>query len=236
MITKDQNIALLSVGNLASKNPKWIDYANYCIDREKGLRKQAFKHLNEFLKSTEKWILEDKIDFMKFLFPFFESIPDADYGPFPQPLRDRLTKPALAAWCDLEQTDSSPFRWYGKYYRSELHLFKALELNSKDDIARQTILSWWTFDIYYGIHHLPDYYIGNPQEDIELSEKIKDQINQLSTPELRKKWTEEFKEDLEILTNYIEWKKSGDQDLEKWGQKNNKIVSYNIGRAYYYEK
>ena len=48
MIAKDQNIALLTVGNSALKNADWTDYANYCFDREKGLRKEAFKHLDKF--------------------------------------------------------------------------------------------------------------------------------------------------------------------------------------------
>ena len=69
MIAKDQNIALLTVAKAASENSEWKDYAEYCIDREKGLRKQAFKKLAEFIKSTNSWTLDQKIDFAKFLFP-----------------------------------------------------------------------------------------------------------------------------------------------------------------------
>jgi len=82
MIAKDQNIALLTVGNSALKNSYWADYSNYCFDREKGLRKEAFKHLDKFLKSTENWATEGKIEFVKFLFPYFETVEDADYGAF----------------------------------------------------------------------------------------------------------------------------------------------------------
>lgn len=32
----------MTVGNSALKNPDWVEYANYCFDREKGLRKEAF--------------------------------------------------------------------------------------------------------------------------------------------------------------------------------------------------
>ena len=48
MIAKDQNIALLTVAKAASENSEWKDYAEYCIDREKGLRKQAFKKPKQF--------------------------------------------------------------------------------------------------------------------------------------------------------------------------------------------
>ena len=50
MITKEQNTALLAVGNAALANEDWADYADYCFSREKGLRKQAFTYLNKFLK------------------------------------------------------------------------------------------------------------------------------------------------------------------------------------------
>jgi len=54
----------------------------------------------------------------------------------------------------------------GTYYRTEKHIFKALEINPADDLARQTILSWWTYGIYYSIHHLPEGYIGELGDDI----------------------------------------------------------------------
>ncbi len=236
MIAKDQNIALQTVGNSALKNRDWSDYANYCFNREKGLRKEAFKHLDEFLRSAINWSLNKKIDFVKFLFPFFENVQDADYGPFPQPLSDKLIKPALIAWCETEKFDSNPFRWFGKYYRSEEHLFRALEINPSDDLARQTILNWWTYDIYYSVHHLPERYIGEPLDDIKLGEKIKDQIQQLSQSELRKQWMKELEEDLELVRNYIDWKISGHPNFEKWGQENKRYTGYGLARTYYYEK
>lgn len=76
-------------------------------------------------------------------------------------------KATLEHWCEKENQDSRPFRWYGKYYKSEDNLLKALELNPRDDIARQTLLNWWTYNIYYSIHHLPEGYIGDSYDDSE---------------------------------------------------------------------
>lgn len=235
MIAKDQNIALLSVGNAALQNPDWADYSHYCFNREKGLRKEAFNNLNKFLKSAESWALEQKINFAKFIFPFFETVQEADYGPFPQPLSDKLIQPTLLQWCETEKTDGNPFRWYGTYYRSEQHLFKALEINPKDDTARQTLLNWWTSNLNYSLHHLPEYYIGEPLEDIELGEKIKGQIQQLTTPELREYWTTQLALDLELVKNYLDWKSSGQPDFEKWGLEYKKRTGYGL-TAYYYEE
>lgn len=236
MITKKQNKALLIVGSSALKNPEWTSYASYCLDREKGLRKEAFRHLDNFIISTENWTIEKKIEFVKFLLPFFDTVEDADYGPFPQPLSDKLVRPVLIKWCVSEKTDENPFRWYGRYYRSEEHLFKALELNPADDKARQIILSWWTYNIYYSVHHLPDGYIGDPHDDINLGEKIKEQIRQLTTPDLKEHWTKKLEEDLELVRNYIDWKTAGHSDFEKWGQDNNRKTGCSQTRTYYYKK
>jgi hypothetical protein len=46
MISKDQNQACLEIGNEASKKEEWIDYAQYCFLREKGLRKKAFNRIS----------------------------------------------------------------------------------------------------------------------------------------------------------------------------------------------
>ncbi len=53
MITKAQNKALLAIAEVISKNPRWKEYSTYCINREKGLRKIAFKNLDNFIKSAQ---------------------------------------------------------------------------------------------------------------------------------------------------------------------------------------
>lgn len=236
MIGTDQNIALLTVGNSALKNPLWTDFAQYCIDREKGLRRGAFKNLDNFLKSTESWTHNTKVDFLKFLFPYFENVRDADYAAFPQPLSEKLLKPTLTVWGELETNDNNPFRWFGIYYKSETHLFKALEIEPKDDKARRTLIDWWSYNIYFSVHHLPNGYIGEPKTDIELGEKIKRQIDLLTDINLKTDLTNELEEDLELVRNYIEWTNSRSSDFKIWGQENKKKVGYGLTRVYYYDK
>jgi len=236
MISTEQNIALLTIGNEAIKKSEWVDFGNYCFEREKGLRKEAFRYLDSFLTSTQHWSDDNKIEFAKFLFPFFETLPQADYATFPKPLSEKLLEPTLLNWCEMEKEDYSPFRWYGKYYRSEDHLLKALEICPTDDIARQVLIEWWTYHIYYSVHHLPEGYIGDPKDDIKLGEKIKLQISQLTTNELREYWFKELEEDLILVENYIDWQVSGNPSFEKWGEENKKQTGYGLTRVYYYEK
>jgi len=233
MVTKEQNKALLIVGNSAMQNPDWVDYASYCFCREKGLRKEAFRHIDNFLLLTENWKFDNKINFVKFALNLFETVPEADYGAFPTPLSKKLIEPTLIEWCGTEKIDNAPFRWYGKFYKSEEHLFKALELNPKDDLSRQTLIKWWVNSIYYSIHHLPEYYIGNPFDDIKLGEKINEHIQKLTIIELKEYWEKKLDVNLDIVLNYIDWKKYDHMNFKKWGEKNKKRTGLGIITVYY---
>lgn len=236
MIAQEQNEALLIVGNAALKNAGWVNYANYCFDREKGLRKQAFQQLDHFLKLTDGWTIEQQREFVQFLFPFMETVQDADYGPFPQLLSERLVRPVLEKWCETEQKDARPFRWYGTYYRSQEYLFKALEIDPADDMAREIILKRWTDNINYSLHHLPEYYIGDPSEDLKLAEKIELQISELAAFSRQQYWINILESDMELVRNYMDWQASAHNNFEKWGQENNRKTGYGTTPTYYYEK
>lgn len=236
MISTEQNQALLTVGNAAARHPAWADYAAYCVTREQGLRKDAFRHLTTFLARAESWTLDQKIEFASFLFPFFETVEAADYGPFPQPLSEGLIKPTLLAWCAQEPDDARPFRWYGRYYRDRTFLLRALELDTIDDVARETLLGWWLYSLYYAVHHLPDGYIGNPDDDIALGDLVREHICQLTSAEKRAYWTDELESDLELVRNYAAWRASGHPNLVQWGEEQGKHVSYRGGATYYYMK
>jgi hypothetical protein len=236
MITKDQNKALLIVADSVKNKLDWIDYMHYCLEREKGLRKEAFKYLNDFIDKAIKWRLEDKIEFLKHVFPLFETIEDASYGPFPQPLSEKLIKPSLIEWCSFETQLSDPFRWYGIYYDdTNEHLDKALVINPSDDKARIAYLQKITNNIYYSTHHLPDGYIGDPYEDVKESIKAQEHIDLLIDKELKLSWQSKLDSEMELVKNYIEWKESGHPDLIKWGKENKKNVDSGI-KHYYYDK
>ena len=235
MIAESQNIILLKCGNAAAENAEWFEFAEYCFEREKGFRKEAFSHLNVFLKNTNSWSKLQKRNFIAFLFQYFENEIDS-YGLFPHPLSEKLIKPVLENWCEEETSNSNPFRWCGQILYNRKYIFKALEINPKDDKARNILLSFWTYDLYYSVHHLPEGYIGDYEKDLQLAEKVQKEINLLADIQSQKRWTDTLNEDLELIKNYKEWKNSGHPDLEKWGEENNKIVSYRLSRTYYFDE
>src|SRR5438477_10524707 len=95
MITKSQNAACLQVGKAASANPAWREYANYCLLREKGLRKEALAALSKFLSEAKDWSFGNQKEFVLWLCDQMDKIRDASYGPYPNPLMKQLVEPVF---------------------------------------------------------------------------------------------------------------------------------------------
>lgn len=233
MISESQNKALIIVGNAANEYKEWKKYAEYCFLRARGLRKEAFKTLNEFLIDSEQWEETDRIKFVDFLMPYSETVHDADYGPLPFPIREKLIVPTLKKWCGTETKNADPFRWYGELLHDSKYLDKALIVNPQDDLTRKILLNWGTSALDYAAHHMPDHYIGDYSEDLKLIDLLKDHVNKLSNIRLREYWFAELDDCAELVKNYAEWKTSGHPDLVKWGEENKKRVSSGIAHYDY---
>nr|WP_294993261.1 hypothetical protein [uncultured Sediminibacterium sp.] len=233
MITAEQNRALITVGTIAAKNKAWTHYANYCFEKEKGKRKEALHEMDKFLEAASRWSTEATIDFLNFIFPLFENIPEANYGPFPQPLSKKLVEPALDKWCKTSPSDSNPFRWYGRFYKSKAHLEKAITINPTDDLARSYLIEEWMALIDFSLHHFPECFIGNPADSIAVGERVQLQIEQLISPALKKGWTEKLTYSLHLIQTYINWEASGHPHLELWAAENN-INIVDVDNTVYY--
>ncbi|MDQ7826944.1 MAG: hypothetical protein RDV48_29365 [Candidatus Eremiobacteraeota bacterium] len=235
MNSPGQNRALLFAAEEASKHPEWSEYVLYCRAREKGLRKEAFAHLDTFIASTGQWPEELKRDFATCLLTWCETLMDADYGPFPGALKEKVIKPVMEKWCDEETASSAPFRWYGIHFNSPAHLEKALTLNPLDDRARIAVITSLAEKLGHSVHHLPDSYIGDPEEDMKCCAIAEDHIRKLSEPILKRYWEKELKGISELIGNYLEWKASGHGNLAVWGREQGKRVDSGV-KAYYYER
>lgn len=229
-----QNEALCAIATVAEEQPAWADYAAYCRAREAGQRKDAFRQLETFLRAAAGWADGQRQAFAAFLLPFVETVAGADQGPLPHPLRERLLRPTLAAWCATETADSRPFRWYGKLFRSEAHLQQALAIDPADDQARQLLLGGWIDRLYFATHHLPDSYIGDAKADLQWGESLRAQIDLLRDEALRKQWQSVLEDYLELIRNYREWQLSGHPDLSAWAAAQQKRVD--AATATYYIK
>lgn len=225
MISEQQQ-ALLAAADAASKHPTYQPLAAYLQQREKGNRAAAFKHLTTFISDAQQWPLNAQTAFLSFFCPWVETHPMAAEKLMPHPLKEKLVKPILLQWCKAPNKHHKAFRWYGMFFRSEEHLQTALQLCPSDDAARETLLTRWADTIYFSIHHLPDGYLGAPQSDLHLLDKIRNEINQLANAQQREAWHQKISEDHEIVTNYLAWKQSDHSNFAEWGRTNKKTIGY----------
>lgn len=227
MYDKEREDTLLDFAAITDQHKEWASFARYCRLREKGLRKEAFKELNVFLGRAERWDLDQRIEFVRQLYLFVEQ---HEHGVdlFSQPLSERLLKPTLSAWCDQEQADPAPFRWFGIYYADNSYLYRALELDPNDEKAKVKLIDRMLYQIYFAIHHLPDGYLGDAEADIEQTHVIKKEIAKLSDRSKQVEYLKRLDEDVEILENYLAWKASGEANFAEWGQRHQKTVGYSM--------
>lgn len=164
MIAERQNIACRIVADQAAQNPSWTDYAAYCSLREKGLRKEAILKLNAFLASVASWSFDERKTFVLWLCGLMDSVPDADYGPYPQPLKECVFRPFFHDWLALESTNDQALVLKARYLGDFSSYSEAVRINPNNQRARKALAGEAIDAVCFATHHLPEYFIGESGE------------------------------------------------------------------------
>src|SRR5436305_944823 len=98
----------------ASTSPEWADYAAYCTEHERGLRRQAFAVLDRFIFRMESASFAERRRFASWLL-HRADLRDGSHMLVPHPLRKRVIEPTLEEWLQVEPASSEPHRWLGGY-------------------------------------------------------------------------------------------------------------------------
>ncbi|MEL7376513.1 MAG: hypothetical protein AAFN65_06105, partial [Bacteroidota bacterium] len=123
---------LQKVIGLLENFPEWKEYARYCEDRERGLRKKALIHLDIFIKDMNSDSLADRIAFVDWI----EKIRLDNSGTInltPAPLRKDLITPTLEDWIALEPENPIPYRWLNTIES----LTKAIRLDAEENVSKK---------------------------------------------------------------------------------------------------
>jgi hypothetical protein len=109
------------------ESARWQDYADFCLEYERGLRKQAFLILEGFIFRMEREPFMERRRFVSWLMKTAEG-QQGSHMLIPQPLAIRIVEPTLLEWAEVEQNSSEPHRWIGGLE----HLERAIELDPTD--------------------------------------------------------------------------------------------------------
>jgi hypothetical protein len=160
---KDFFETLNKVAAEANKTPEWSDYATFCVEYERGLRKKAFAILDRFISVYERASFADRRRFVSWLLYQAEGR-EGRHMLLPHQLNVRLIEPTLLEWTMEDPDCSEPHRWLG----GSEHLKQAIELDPTDEIARRKLIVWVMSQVSDAVHELPFGYLGNPFEDLAL--------------------------------------------------------------------
>ena len=162
------------------------EYKNYLINREKGLRKEAFQHLELFIKDFETRSEAEQLQFIRTLFELENTSFIMDEG-IPYPLR-KVLNGKLQKCCERGNVDEKIFYWAGKYLYRMDYIRKSLEINLNYDDARIFIIKEKLDRLWFATHHLPDYYCkdGEEYEDLKLCEVTQNEIEKIVSEEKKR--------------------------------------------------
>jgi hypothetical protein len=252
MISDRQNECLRAVADLAAQCASWTNYAAYCSDRERGLRRRAFEQLDVFLAASESWSFRDRKEFVDWVCQRRFDYRDAEsYGLTPTPLVEKLVIPTLNEWKRNVPADAAPHRWLGLFFAdvphsvlraglcevsddAYLHLRAALVRDATDQLVRVRIVELLIGAAEYSCHHLPHFYIGDPAEDIARLAEAREHITHVRDPDQKARLQSEFDYVSRLIDDWIAFGNSGDTDFDEWCAERGR--QYRWVRAYYYSK
>ncbi len=219
MIWDKENQSLRTVADSASRNKSWVDYAAYCADRERGLRRHAFQHLQRFVASARRWTFKERKYFVNWLCQ--QLVKGGTGRLIPTPLINQLVTPTLEDWVKAEPMDATPRRWLGLYFAEGpddkySHLMAALARDPSDQLARICITGGLIENSEDSCNYLPHEFVGDPADDARRLRKARRHLVHIDDPEDRKRLQSELDYVSQLIEDWVTFTHSGESDFKQW--------------------
>lgn len=199
-----------------------------------------------FLEQTASWGEAERRAFAR---EYCEALDRAGESSWkvPHPLLDQLLYPALMAWVG-EASDARPHRWLAIHFREYVfrkqqalydnpvlhHLQRALELDPHEQPARIELVRYLIDSISFAAHHLPDYYIGEPDEAVEAAQGIPALIEGIEDPQRKAQLSDWLAYELQLVADWKQFNAEGGKDFAAWCRERGR--DYHWMKSYYFKK
>lgn len=194
---KDSFDGLESLYPEIKDHPRLSEYACYIDLLGKGLRKEALKHIEDFLSLSRAWDKPAQREVTSFLCRVAHSEP-IGHRYVPQPVWKRLIEPTLKEWIESSPEDPEPLRWTGEFE----DLKKSLRLDPNCDQTRYRLVHHILRGIQYDTHELPYGFLGVVEEDLKLLDEAEEEAQRLSDPEKKENLLRIVKEERSEIQKY----------------------------------
>jgi tetratricopeptide (TPR) repeat protein len=209
-------------------------FANYCIFKEKGIKKEALKAAEDFISIVKNKSVGEQRDIAKELISlsyFNEHI----HQLIPYTLQQFLVS-VLKDWSNEELNDATPHRWLG-YVSNNLDCYeKALEIDSKDEISIVALINASLNSVDYQTHHLSESrFIGSLENAINSLDKAEKLIEVLNPSQLQQRLLQDYQYFRNLINSWAEYKKKQQSlSFPEWSK--SKGENYNFWNIFYYDK
>ena len=189
---QDNFEGLKSVGERYLPREGYEAFANYCLLKEKGLKKPALASIGKFIASAKKKSLGEQKEIAHELasLGFWNG---NIHQLIPYPLQQYLLK-VLTFWVREDGSDAATHRWLG-YVSGDLTSFEtALEIDPKDAISITRLIQANLNDVDYQTHHLSESkFIGELSDAKTSLEKAAQLTARLEAGEVKNSMLEDLK-------------------------------------------
>jgi hypothetical protein len=176
--------------------PELSNYVSYLDLLERGLRKEALKHVEDLLSILGSLPVEKKRSFASLLCR--ETNIEAGHRLIPEPLQRRFISPVIQEWKRAEPQNPEPFRW-----TSDLSdLVHAMELDTSCDQTRVRLILRILGYVGSSTHELPDGYLGVIEDDYDLLRIAKREAELLKDEVLRTGYLKMIEEERTEIDDY----------------------------------
>ena len=182
--------------------PAWADYAVFCDEYERGLRREAFNILDRFTSSIERAPFPERRRFVSWLLQRADHR-DGRHMLIPHQFYVRIVEPTLLEWTAVEPDCPEPHLWLGGYD----HVKRAFELEPNNQLARRKLLLliWGQVDFEAYEHG----YSKKFDKDMANLNEVEELLKGLSNGEDRLKLSADLAEDRKFIEEHS--RKQSDQ-------------------------
>lgn len=225
---------LKDIGEEYSLKSGYEDFASFCLLKEKGMKKEAIKAINNFISSVEQRSLKEQREIAEELI-LLKYCNEDIHQLIPYPL-ERYLLSVFKCWAEVDNESPVPHRWLGYISKDATNFEKALEKDPNDEISIINLAQANISYLDYQTHHLSEsHFIGTINDAKLLLERVNSLLIKIEPGQQKDSIIENYKYFMRLLNTW-EIYKQGDYKVSfpEWCQ--SKGEEMRLCKTFYYNK
>ncbi len=231
---EDNFKGLKEIGEKYSIQNGYEDFSKYCLLKEKGLRKQAHKAVEDFISLTRSKNIDEQREIAKEL-AFLSYYNKEVHQLIPQQLHQFLIT-ILKEWTKKKTGDVTPYRWLGYFCNNLDYYEEAIRICPADEISLIELVKGKLNNVDYQTHHLSEtMFIGNIENARASLEYAYNAIKKLKSGTLKDSLCDGYNYYKKLIDAWEEYiKEKREISFPKWCKTRGE--NFNFGIIVYYNK